>query len=76
MQEGGVFYTPVNRGGVRYGRVIKGRKNDRVSRNLALHVLEIMLACKKSEEEKTYYKMKSKCSKPALMHSELIKGMV
>ena len=35
--------------------VIKGRKNNRVSRNLALHVLEIMLACKKSEEEKTYY---------------------
>ena len=56
--------------------VIKGRKNNRASGNLALHVLEIMLACKKSEEGKTYYKMKSKCSKPALMHSELIKGMV
>lgn len=55
--------------------VINGGKN-RAGAELTLHVLEIMTAFKASEENMSYYKMKSKCQRPEPMSSDNIKGTV
>ena len=47
--------------------------NNKANGELTAHVLEVMCAIARSDEDKAYYKMKTKCDKPAAMLSELIK---
>lgn len=46
---------------------IRKNRPHRVSGELALHVLEVMLACRKSSEEHSFITIKNQCEKPAAL---------
>ncbi|MGI6773235.1 MAG: Gfo/Idh/MocA family protein [Acutalibacteraceae bacterium] len=56
--------------------VMEGRKDNRASGELANHVLEIMSAIHKANDEKIIYKMKTRINKPAPLPNDLLKGQV
>jgi hypothetical protein len=55
---------------------MEGRKDNRASGELANHVLEIMSAIHKANDEKIIYKMKTRINKPAPLPNDLLKGQV
>lgn len=56
--------------------IINGRTNNRASGNMALHVLEIMEAIHRSNDEKREINLVSTCSRPMPLPLNLIKGNI